>query len=373
MPPPPAAPPDAAIADLPLEKLSVEAEAAMASALQLAIDAQQAYVGSEHVLLGVLGQDGCRGAIALQALGVTPEFVTARLKPTTSPVNTTTQRPIPSIRLANALMRSILRSTDPPVIDSSLLVDGLLDGDGVGGLILGEAGVTPEKWRDAVTALGTVQQETAVGRFSQAFSSLWTQRGVSRLRTNRLQDACADFVLVLGSATSDRQVGYAANNLAWTELCIGDGDRFGEALELAERAAAKIPDQPYVRGTLAFASIENGRVSEGVDILVTDSVQGEDDWGTASRTCVLAISVARLGNRPYAEVLLHAAEQLEPRSGLPARVREAITKEPSSAAPAPASVSEDSVVAAVQGLRYHPSWRGTYWSSEPMAVSIRLG
>jgi bifunctional DNase/RNase len=171
---------------------------------------------------------------------------------------------------------------------------------------------------------------------------------------NRAADARADFVLVLDSATTDGEVGIAANNVAWTDLCLGDADRFPGALALAERAAAKIPGHVYIRGTLAFALIENGRTREGVDILVTDSLQGEDDWSTAARACVLAIGVARLGNRPYAGVLLQVAEQLEPPSGLSARAREAITKAPSTGAPA--SVSPDAVPAAVHSLRYHSKW-----------------
>ncbi len=322
----------------------------MAGALQIAIDAQQAYLGTEKVLLGVLGQESSVGAIALQSLGVTPAYVTARLPPGKGPI--TARTPILTTRVANALMQSILGSADAPVIDSRVLVDAVIASDGVGGLILGDADVNPEKWQVATLALGTGPRETALDRFSPAFRRLWTQRGVSRLRMNRAEDARADFVLLLDSATTDGEVGIAANNLAWTDLCSGDADRFGAALDLAQRAAAKVPNQRYVRGTLAFALIENGRVSEGVDILVADSVQGEDDGGTASRACVLAIGVARLSNRPYAEVLLNVAEELEPRSALATRVREEITKASSSGAPA--SVTEGSVVTAVQTLRYHP-------------------
>jgi hypothetical protein len=352
IPPPPPPPPDAAIADLPLEKVSVEAERAMASALQLAIDAHQEYLGTEHVLIGVLGQDGCLGAVALQSLGVTREFVSARLKPTTGPVTATVVDAVATTRLHQALIRSMLRSADTSVIDSRVLVDAVIDGEGTGGLILGEAGVTPEKWQVATLALGPAPRETSLDAFSPAFSRLWTQRGASRLRTNRLEEARADYLLVLGSATSDLEVGIAANNVAWTELCIGEADRFPDALALAKRAAAKIPEGRHIRGTLAFALIENGRIEEGVDTLVLDSVQGDDDYGTAARACILALGVARLGNRPYAEVLLNVAEQLEPPSGLRARVREEIIKAASSAAPP--SVPEDSVPAAVQSLRYHP-------------------
>ena len=351
--PPPPPPPDAAIADAPLEKLSVEAERAMAGALQIAIDTQQPSLGTEHLLLGVLGQESCLGALVLQSLGVTREFVTARLRPRTRPVKTTTPPPIPSGRLVNALMRSMLRSTDTSAIDSGVLVDAVIDGGGGGGQILGEAGVTSEKWQVATSLPGTDLHETALDRFSPAFSSLWTQRGGSRLRMNRLAEARADFVLVLGSATSDIQVGVAANNLAWTELCLGDRDRFRDALELAERAAAKLPGERYVRGTLAFALIENGRIGEGVDMLVTDSIQGEEDWGTAARACVLAIGVARLGHRPYAEVLLNLAEQLGGPSALLARVAAEISKAPSSEPAAPVSMSEGSVAATVESLRLH--------------------
>ena len=350
IPPPPRAPPDAAIADLPLEKLSVDAERAMAGALQIAVDAQQAYLGTEHVLLGVLGHQSCLGALALQSLGVTPAYVTARLPPGKGPITTTT--PILTTRVANALMQSILGSADAPVIDSRVLVNAVITGNGVGGLILGDADVTPEKWQVATLAPGTGPPEAALDRFSPAFRRLWTQRGVSRLRMNRAEDARADFVLLLDSATTDGEVGIAANNLAWADLCSGDADRFGAALDLARRAVAKLPNQRYVGGTLAFALIENGRVSEGVDILVADSVQGEDDGGTVWRACVLAIGVARLSNRPYAEVLLNVAEELEPRSVLTTRVREEITKASSRAAPA--SVTDDSVATAVQTLRYHP-------------------
>src|SRR5712692_11784678 len=130
IPPPPPAPPDAAIADLPLEKLSVDAGRAMAGALQIAIDAQ-AYLGTEHVLLGVLGQESSVGAIALQSLGVTPAYVTARLPPGKGPI--TARTPILTTRVANALMQSILGSADAPVIDSRVLVDAVIASDGVGG------------------------------------------------------------------------------------------------------------------------------------------------------------------------------------------------------------------------------------------------
>ncbi len=62
-------------------------------------------------------------------------------------------------------MRSMLRSTDTSVIDSGVLVDAVIDGDGVGGLILGEAGVTPEKWRVATSVPGIGPRETALDRF----------------------------------------------------------------------------------------------------------------------------------------------------------------------------------------------------------------
>jgi len=103
----------------------------MAGALQIAIDAQQAYLGTEHVLLGVLGQESCVGAIALQSLGVTPAYVTARLPPGKGPI--TARTPILTTRVANALMQSILGSADAPVIDSRVLVDAVIASDGVGG------------------------------------------------------------------------------------------------------------------------------------------------------------------------------------------------------------------------------------------------
>jgi len=196
----------------------------MAGALQIAIDAQQAYLGTEHVLLGVLGQESSVGAIALQSLGVTPAYVTARLPPGKGPI--TARTPILTTRVANALMQSILGSADAPVIDSRVLVDAVIASDGVGGLILGDADVNPEKWQVATLALVTGPRETALDRFSPAFRRLWTQRGVSRLRMNRAEDARADFVLLLDSATTDGEVGIAANNLAWTDLCSGDADRF---------------------------------------------------------------------------------------------------------------------------------------------------
>jgi bifunctional DNase/RNase len=323
----------------------------MAGALQIAIDAQQAYLGTEHVLLGVLGQESCVGAIALQSLGVTPAYVTARLPPGKGPISAMT--PLLTTRVANALMQSILGSADAPVIDSRVLVDAVIDGHGIGGLILGDAGVTAEKWQIATLALGAEPRETVLDRFSPAFRRLWTQRGVSRLRVNRAEDARADFVLLMESATTDGEVGIAANNLAWTDLCIGNADRFGEALDLAQRAAAKLPNERYVRGTLAFALIENGRIGAGVDILVGDSIQGEDDGGTAARACVLAIGVARLGRRPYAEVLLNLAEQLGGPSTLLARVGDEISKAPPPEPAASASVSQGSVAATVESLRLH--------------------
>jgi bifunctional DNase/RNase len=140
--------------------------------------------------------------------------------------------------------------------------------------------------------------------------------------------------------------------LAWTDLYIGDHARFAEALLLAQRAVERLPNDPNIHGTHAFALIENGRPAEGVEELNSVGVQGWDDRTTAPRASVLAIGVARTGNRMYAEILVEIAQQLQPAPNLIARAGEEIAAAIQESPPRRA-LPQGAIAARVQSLRLH--------------------
>jgi bifunctional DNase/RNase len=168
----------------------------------------------------------------------------------------------------------------------------------------------------------------------------------------RVEEARSDFTAALDSAATDSQIGMAANNLAWTDLYLGDHARFTEALLLAQRAVEKLPSDPNIHGTHAFALIENGRPAEGVEELNSIGVQGWDDWTTAARASVLALGVARTGNRMYAEILVEIAQELQPALSLIGRAREEIAAAIQQSPPTRA-LPPGAIAARVQSVRRH--------------------
>jgi bifunctional DNase/RNase len=249
-------------------------------------------------------------------------------------------------------MGSIARQAEDPVIDSGVLVDALIDGDGIGGLILRDSGVTRPRWKSARAELGMDPQEAVSEGPSPGTSSLLIRRGHARLILERVEEARSDFTAALASSTTDSQIGIAANDLAWTDLYIGDHARFAEALLLAQRAVEKLPNDPNIHGTHAFALIENGRSAEGVEELNSVGVQGWDDRTTAARASVLALGVARTGNRMYAEILVEIAQQLQQAPNLITRAGKEIAAAIQESPPTRA-LPQGAIAARVQSIRLH--------------------
>jgi bifunctional DNase/RNase len=349
----PPAPPEHVIASLPLERLSVEAARALDSAVQIATERNSGYIGTEHVLLGLFGQSDSIGARGLRSLGISENAVRNAIEAGVEKIGSQTGSPVPSTRLAHALMRSIASHAEDPVIDSGVLVDAVIDGDGIGGIILRDSGVTPQRWKSARAELGMDPQEAVSKAPSPGTSSLLIRRGHARLVLELVGEARSDFAAALASATTDSQIGVATNNLAWTDLYIGDHARFAEALLLAQRAVEKLPNDPNIHGTHAFALIENGLPAEGVEELNSVGVQGWDDWTTAARASVLALGVARTGNRMYAEILVEIAQQLQPAPNLVTRAREEIAAAIQESPPTRA-LPQGAIAARVQSIRVHP-------------------
>jgi bifunctional DNase/RNase len=353
--PPPPAPSFEVIADLALERLSLQAQASFDSAYRIATDRRDAYTGSEHLLLGVLGQPESIGGLALQSIGVTKDTVQERLEETLGRRGTGKgSSAVMTTRTMNAVLEAIGSAGDLQVVDTGVLVEGVIHAEGIGALILRDAGITVERWAAARRAIGADHQESASGGPSAGTAGLFIHRGYARLMIERPDDARADFATALESAATEHQTAIAANNLAWTDLYLGDRSRFPEALELADRAVRNLPNATNIQGTRAYALIENGRTQEGLDQLVAIGVQAGDDHATGNRACCLAVGLARVGDRAYAEVLLEVANHLRPGARLMARARQELA-ESTGPAKAAAAVPAGAVMTSVHSIRRHPA------------------
>jgi predicted Zn-dependent protease len=94
-----------------------------------------------------------------------------------------------------------------------------------------------------------------------------------------------------------------------------------DALEQARQALAIEPDPPFIRGTLAYALLENGKAVEAIAILDSFDDKKTSPQGKASNLCVRAIAEARLGHTYASTRHVHDAEMLDPACELLDRAR----------------------------------------------------
>jgi hypothetical protein len=155
------------------------------------------------------------------------------------------------------------------------------------------------------------------------------------LGRERYEDALAKFERARDLTSESLTRALATNNAAWALLMIGTSEASARALPLAEMAveqmaAAAHRDRnaanylDYARGTLAYALIDNGRHDEGVAMMkpVLERTGRGEVW--ALRQCVLAIGLARSGDRASAVPLVKDVRASEPTCPLLARASEAV-------------------------------------------------
>jgi ATP-dependent Clp protease ATP-binding subunit ClpC len=123
------------------------------------------YIGSEHLLLGLLAEREGVAARALESLNVTLTAAREQVEEIIGPGQQTPRGHIPFTPRAKKILELALREAltmGSEVIDTEHLLLGLLDeGDGVGAQILQRLGATAQAVREAVARLISAGPEAA--------------------------------------------------------------------------------------------------------------------------------------------------------------------------------------------------------------------
>jgi ATP-dependent Clp protease ATP-binding subunit ClpC len=123
------------------------------------------YIGSEHLLLGLLAEQEGVAARALQSLNVTLTAARELVEEIIGPGQQTPRGHIPFTPRAKKILELALREAltmGSEVINTEHLLLGLIDeGDGVGAQILQRLGATPQAVREAVATLITTEPQAA--------------------------------------------------------------------------------------------------------------------------------------------------------------------------------------------------------------------
>lgn len=123
------------------------------------------YIGSEHLLLGLLAEREGVAARALESLNVTLTAAREQVEEIIGPGQQTPRGHIPFTPRAKKILELALREAltmGSEVIDTEHLLLGLIDeGDGVGAQILQRLGATAQAVREAVARLISAEPEAA--------------------------------------------------------------------------------------------------------------------------------------------------------------------------------------------------------------------
>ena len=125
------------------------------------------YIGSEHLLLGLLAEQDAVAAQALESLNITLDAAREQVEEIIGPGEQAPHGHIPFTPRAKKILELSLREAlimRSEVIDTEHLLLGLIDeGDGVGAQILERLGATPQAVREAVARLINTEPEAEAG------------------------------------------------------------------------------------------------------------------------------------------------------------------------------------------------------------------
>lgn len=131
-----------------MDRFTGRARAAVREAQSDASDLRHGYVGTEHLLLGVMSVPRCLAAEALASAGLTREMVLAKIEPGDLRRERTRRRHIPFTPLATKALELTLQNSvrlGHNYIGTEHILLGLLDvTDGLASKIMLESGVTKE-------------------------------------------------------------------------------------------------------------------------------------------------------------------------------------------------------------------------------------
>jgi ATP-dependent Clp protease ATP-binding subunit ClpC len=151
----------------PFERLSVEAKRALTLAQDEAAGAPSRHLGTEHLLLGLLGVEGCLGARVLAESGV--DLAAARAAIDAVPRRwegpEIVRDRVPTSRLRRVIelaFQEALRTQQSVVGTGAVLVGLLLEVDGLASHVLRERGVTVDGVREALARLAEAGVEESL-------------------------------------------------------------------------------------------------------------------------------------------------------------------------------------------------------------------
>jgi hypothetical protein len=102
------------------------------------------------------------------------------------------------------------------------------------------------------------------------------------------------------------------NNVAWTDLMIGDADLLDEAARFSEEAVTQEPWRPPFLGTRGSVLIERGEVEDGLLLVRQAFDANEDPRLKALNACYIALAEYKRGNQMNASAQLELARGLDP-------------------------------------------------------------
>jgi hypothetical protein len=308
------APSSAKFDDLALELWTASADQALAVALQIAQAQGAAHMGTEHLLAGVLNDRESAGARTLADMGFRGERLL--------PLLVKGEAAAPPAWSSDALTAVgwAITMSDPALgAGTGELCCGVLASRmGSGYAVLKKADITLGGFNEELDPLR--QQEILVG-CTKAMFIFWATRASARLHAKRFAEARSDFVAMTAASPNPHERAVTLNNAAWAALMAGDPAWRADALERVQQALVIEPEVSALRGTLAFALLETGRVVEAVAALDSFDDSSTPPAGQASNLCLRAMAAARLGDKATSARHVREAERLDPACELLERAR----------------------------------------------------
>jgi ATP-dependent Clp protease ATP-binding subunit ClpC len=141
----------------PFERFTERAERALKLAEEEAKRARHSYIGTEHLLVGLLGEEAALAAVALSNLGVEITRVRAAMRGALSnPDPRTLKQIIPTARVNKVIemaFKEAERLHQAKLSSEHMLLALLSEGQGIGAQVLAEMGITVEKVRGELDRL----------------------------------------------------------------------------------------------------------------------------------------------------------------------------------------------------------------------------
>jgi hypothetical protein len=242
----------------PFESFSEGAKKALTLTQEEAEAAHQSYIGTEHLLLGLLREGEGLGARVLAQLGVEIGGVRSRIASALGESERIVQGIIPTARVKNVIQLAFgeARTMGSTHVGTEHLLLGLLiEGEGIAAHVLEDLGVSLEKVRGEIDRLEhemppegvAPEHETAPDRPRPPFNP------PAEIRTGALSETLvtARFGPRAPSVSDDIQV--AAERLA-AEQCTVVG--------VEHALLAALDTDPLVRRMLAALGIDDARIAE---------------------------------------------------------------------------------------------------------------